>query len=121
MASLNGTPITPPPEDLPDPKCVVARAVYEEAFEEGDAPWDELVLEEAEALEELAAAYLNAHMQFLAAHGFRILPPGAVLRPKSDDEAAAMEVAVKAYRQAKNRKGGLLAGPGLILPKGAKH
>jgi len=64
---------------------------------------------------------IGAHMAWLDARGFRLLPPGAVPRPKSEDEAMAMLKASKDWFDAKKRKGGLVGGVAprkLILPPG---
>lgn len=113
--TINGH--APEPPVLPEPKCAVARWVYEAGIEDGDLAWDELPDDDREALENYALDYLSAHMSWLAKHGFKIIPPGSVLRPKSDEEAAMMTEAVRLYRAAKSRKSGLLAGERkLIIP-----
>lgn len=121
-APLNGHDLSAKPDPIPEPKGVIAREVYALYAEEDDEPYDDLTDAQRDSLEAFAVAYISSHMKFLAQHGFRLLPPGAVLRPKSDEEAGAMEHAVKLYRQAATRKGGLVSAvaPGLILPKGAK-
>lgn len=107
MTALNGHNLSDPPP-IPEPKVVIARQVWDAGLEDGDTPYDELEPDQVEQLENLAADYIGCHMKFLEKHGFRLLPPGAVLRPKSDQEAAAMEAGVRLYREAKGRKGGLL-------------
>lgn len=117
MTPVNGHG-PPPPEPL---SIAIARAVWTANMGEGDAPWDQLTPDEQEYLGAHAEGYIAAHMALLQANGFRILPPGAFPRPKSDEEAAAMLLAVKAYREAKKRKGGLVgsvAPKKLILPPG---
>lgn len=118
MTAINGhspQPIT----ELPEPAPAIARAIYEAGAEEGDVPWDGLAEEEREALTNYARDHIGAHMHLLAERGFRILPPGAVLRPKTDDEAAAMAEGVRLYHEAKKRKPGLVGSvaPKLILPR----
>lgn len=116
MTAVNGHQPTAPP----DPRHHVARAVYAENIEPGDIPFDELDEEEQQALVDLAEVHITSHLAFLTEHGFRLVPVGAALRPKSDDEAAAMLQAVRLYHDAKGRKGGLVgsvAPKKLILPK----
>lgn len=117
-APINGhNPATPPLP--PEPKWGIAERLYEAGFEDGDTPWADLQPEEREALSNLALDYISAHMAWLNEHGFKIIPPGSVLRPKSDEEAAMMAEAIRLYHEAQKRKGGLLAGERkLILPKG---
>lgn len=112
MSTVNGhAPETPP--------LVVARAVYNSDIEDGDLPFDDLSAEEREALVAYADEHIRAFTEHLAAAGFKLLPPGAAPIPKSDEEAAGMLVAVKAYRDGKKRKGGLLLqDKKLIMPPG---
>lgn len=118
-APLNGHNLSDPPP-LPEPAPVIARAVYEHQQDPTDVPWDDLDDEDRQLLTAHAVAHISAHMGWLEKHGFRVLPPGAVLRPKSDDEAAAMDQAVRLYAEAKKRKAGLLMGEKkLILPPGS--
>ncbi len=63
-----------------------------------------------------AHAAVEAHAGWLEVNGFRTIPAGAVAIPQSDEEAAAMVTAVRAYEDRKRRKVQLLATPKLILP-----
>lgn len=120
MTPINGHSLTPEPDRLPEPKSVIARQVWDAGFMDGDLTWDDLDDEQRGALENLASDYIACHMRFLSEHGFRLIPPNTVLRPKSDEEAAMMTEAVRLYRAAKTRKGGLVGStaPKLIIPKG---
>lgn len=121
MTALNGTVLDP---ELPDPRKAVAEAVYTAMMDEGDPPFAELDPEDMADLLDLTANYLNAHLNFLHANGFRMVPPGAIVKPSSEPEALAMVKAAKAFFDAQKRRGGLLAGtvrkPQLILPPGSK-
>jgi hypothetical protein len=101
----------------------VAESVYDAVSEPGDTPWASLGDGERDLLGQHAELYIMAHIISMQTRGLRIIPPGAVARPTSDDEAAAMARAVKLYMDAKNRKGGLVgsvAPKKLILPPGSK-
>ncbi len=121
MTTINGQSLTP---ELPDPRKAVAEAVYTAMMDEGDPPFAELDAEDMTDLLELTENYLNAHLNFLSANGFKIIPPGAISKPTSEPEALAMVKAAKAFFDSQKRKGGLLAGtvrkPQLILPPGSK-
>jgi hypothetical protein len=119
MTPLNGHAIGQP-STLPEPAAVIAERLYGAQADDGDTPWLELEPEEREGFTDTVRLAISLHMGFLNEHGFKIVPPGAVLRPKSDEEAAMMAEAVRLYGEAKKRKGGLLTGERkLILPKGA--
>jgi hypothetical protein len=117
---VNGHPIPTTPPAPPDPREQVARAVYAFNAEDGDATFDDLDPAERQVLIDYAEAHITAHIAALTASGFKLLPPGATLRPKSDDEAAAMLQAVRLWTEANARKVGLVGSvaPKLILPKG---
>jgi len=106
----------------PDPRRPVAEAVYTAMMDEGDPPFAEVEPEDLADILKLTENYLNAHLNFLSANGFRILPPGAVPKPTSEPEAMAMLQAAKAFFDGQKRKGKLMAGavgkPKLILPPG---
>lgn len=107
-----------------DPAEEIARIVQEALRgDTNDIPWADLCEADRQGEVFIAEHYLAAHLQWLAEHGFKVVPPGAVLMPKSDDEAMAMVKAAKAYFDAKKRKGQLVntAAPRkLILPPGSK-
>lgn len=120
-APINGH--APEPEASETPPLAVARAVYTNGVEDGDTAFDELDAEDREALIAYADEHIQAHMAHLAASGFRLLPPGAMLRPHSKDEALAMLQASKDFFDAQKRKPGLVGSVAprkLILPKGSK-
>lgn len=123
MTPINGTPA--PANDAPappDPRHLVAEAVYTAMMDEGDPPFSDLDAEDAADMLVVTENYLTAHLNFLTANGFRIVPAGAVPRPQSEPEAMAMLQAAKGWFDAAKRKGKLLAGatakPKLILPPG---
>lgn len=116
-AALNGKHLAEPP---PDPAPAIAEAVWTANMADGDATFADLEEGEQTNLIDYARHYLAAHVTWLQSRGFRIIPPGAAVIPKTDDEAAAMLLAVKSYRDGKKRKGGLLVqDKKLILPPGA--
>lgn len=118
MTPLNGHN----PAELPEPAPIVAQRFYEAEAAEGDTTWDDLSEGDRDNLVEYVRGVIGQHMLLLAEQGFRILPPGAVLRPKNDQEAGAMREALRLYAEAQKRKGGLVGAvaPKLILPKGGK-
>jgi DNA-binding transcriptional LysR family regulator len=93
-----------------DVALAIVRALTGEFIEE---PLDE---EEMRGATLAAHAAIAAHAQWLENNGFRTVPAGAVAIPQSDEEAAAMMTAVKAYGERKKRKVQLLSTPKLILP-----
>lgn len=106
---------------MEEPAPAVARGIYESQAEDGDRPFDDLGAEERQDLIDYCGIAIGLHAQWLSEKGFRIVPPGDVPRPKTDEEAAAMVQAVKVYQAAKARKGGLVgsvAPKKLILPPG---
>lgn len=117
--AINGRPSISDAGPAPD----VAREVYTEGMEDGDAAWGELADHERQSLIEFAEEYIGRHVAWLAAQGFRLLPPGMTLNPATEAEAMAMLQACKAFFDAQKRKGKLMAsGPAprkLILPPGA--
>jgi hypothetical protein len=118
VTPLNGHNLSDPPP-IPEPAPVIAERLFDHDAVEGEA-WADQDAEAREAITSTVRDVISLHMAFLAEHGFKLLPPGAVLRPKSDEEAAMMAEAVRLYGEAKKRKGGLLAGERkLILPPGS--
>jgi hypothetical protein len=112
MTAING-------HGAPDPARDVAQFVYAAGFEDGDTPWAELSEDERDALIGFAHDHLQAHLRWLVASGFKVIPPGHVPNPTSDDEAMAMVKVAKHYFDAKKRKGHLVASgprPKLIVP-----
>lgn len=116
--ALNGTHINAPP----DPRTHIAEAVYNAMADEGDPPFSELEGEDLADLLTITENYLTAHLNFLSANGFRVVPPGATPVPKTEAEAMGMVQAAKAFFDSQKRRGKLMAGgvkPKLILPRGA--
>jgi len=102
-----------------DPARDVAQNRYAADFADGDTPWADLSDDEREALTSLASDYLEAHLRWLVASGFKVVPPGSIANPANDDEAMAMVKAAKAYFDGKKRKGRLVSSgprPKLIVP-----
>lgn len=117
-APLNGH--TPP---APDPVADVAQAVTAALRAEApDSPaWADLTDEDQAAELYLAQHYLAAHSAWLKANGFRIVPPGSVLRPATEQEAMMMVQGAKAFLDGQKRKGKLMDGAvsrKVIVPKG---
>lgn len=116
MTALNGHPAleaTP----APNPAVEVARAVCDALWEDGDTIWDHLSDEDRLNTYYLAEHYIAAHLAFLGARGWKVIPPGGIPFPTSDPEAMAMVRAAKTFIDAHKRKGSLLATPkNLILP-----
>lgn len=118
MTALNGQVLGSPPEP-PNPKLDVARAVFSTLADEGET-WDALTEDDQAEFLNIADHYLSAHSAWLISHGFRVIPPGAAMRPKTEAEAMGMLQAAKDFLTAAKRKPGLLTtGPRLIVPKGA--
>lgn len=116
MTALNGHPALEAPPAL-NPAGEVARAVYDALWEDGDETFEQLSESDRTDLVYLAEHYIAAHLAFLGAHGWKVIPPGSVPVPKSEPEAMAMVRAAKAFLDAHKRKGSLLATPKkLILP-----
>lgn len=109
-APLNGHPVAAP---VLDPKSDVAGLVFAALAEDGETFAALPPLEQDEFLN-IAEHYIAAHMAWLGANGFRVLPPNATIRPTSEAEAMAMLQAAKDFFDAAKRKGGLL---GSVVPK----
>lgn len=117
---LNGHSLAAAP--VPDLGVVIAQRFYEAQAEDGDVAWADLSEHDRADMIDYVRAVIGQHMHWLNENGFRLLPPGAVLRPKNDNEAGAMQEALRLYGEAKKRKGGLIGSvaPKLILPPGSK-
>jgi hypothetical protein len=102
----------------------VAVAMFAELHEAGEE--DFAALPEAEQADflGLAVVAMKAHADWLTENGFRIAPPGTALMPKTEQEAAAMLLAVQQFRLAMDRnvsrKTVLVGVPKLIVPPGVK-
>lgn len=115
-APLNGTPAAAP---RLDPKGDIAQAVYLLNWEPGDTPWEGLEDDLRADLVTYAEQHVSEHVKWLAARGFRIVAPNAVLRPQSEQEALAMVQAAKDFFDAQRRKGKLMAAPKKLIIPGA--
>lgn len=127
MTAINGNSAIGAPQP-PDPRSIIAAAVYTLMMDEGDAPFSELDDEDRADLISLAEQYISAHVAFLTQQGFRLLPPGVTPIPTCAEEALAMVQAAKRFtdsaRNGKGRKSALVGSvvpKGLILPPGMKH
>lgn len=104
----------------PDPAEDIAKVVQEALRDGSDDPaWPDLTDEQRQDEVYLAQHYLLAHINWLGQRGFKVIPPGAVPVPKTDDEAMALVQTAKAYFDGKKRKGQLVntvAPRKLILP-----
>lgn len=118
MTPINGTNLGAGASQ--DPAEAVAEMVYMQSFEEGDEAWADLAEDDRENLVELARLHVAAHLTWITAQGIRMVPPGAMLRPKSEAEAMAMLQASKDFFDGQKRKGKLMGeGPAkrkLIIP-----
>lgn len=125
----------PPPEagtapDLTPIYRATAVAILKATGERANEPWCDLDNKEwLDAPPDLQTALLQAGkaaaatiLKALSAGGYKIVPPGAVQRPRSDEEAAAMMTSVRQYAMEKKRKHSLVGGAsGLILPPGLRR
>lgn len=102
----------PEPEN---PYYVVGKVLYDAMKGEDDAEFDDLPLAEQANFKNLAEHAVSAHGEWMAEAGFRIAPPGTMLRPKSEGDAKAMIMAGKDFL-AKNSKRALIGSPKLIIP-----
>ena len=100
-----------------DPQALV-EAVAAIAFDEEGAGLDGYSADERESILEITRNVISAFTKAATERGVRFMPPGCVARPASDEEAAMMQAAVKAYAEAKRRKPGLIGSvsPALVLP-----
>jgi hypothetical protein len=82
--------------------------------------FDSLPDDDRYALMEMARVGMAAHVDWLTDNGFRIAPPGTMLRPKTKDDAQAMIMAAREFlakgQGRTSSKPKLITGPALILP-----
>lgn len=102
----------PEPEN---PYYVVGKALYEAMSDDDADRFDDLPLGEQQNFKALAEHAMTAHNDWMAENGFRVAPPGTMLRPKSEGDAKAMILAAKEFL-ATNSKQSLLGRPKLIIP-----
>ncbi len=97
----------------------VAKAVYE-SLNDTDEAWSDMSDEEKAPFVNIALAASAAYQELLEDLGVRIVPPGMMVRPKSDIEAAAMIKAAKEWLDQPEhtlaRRKQLVKAPALILP-----
>ena len=95
---------------------VIARALTAASGDDYDA----LSVEDQGIMSDAAIVAAQAHLAWLEAAGFRLIPPGMTLRPQSENEAREMAIQVRKYldqpEHARNRRRGLIEKPKLILP-----
>lgn len=92
---------------------VVAEAIFRSC---SDEDWADADVGEREQFLLSAHAAIRAHADFLTKCGFRVLPAGAVMVPTCKEEATAMVMAVKKFRDGEG-----LIKPKLIMPPSAMH
>ena len=96
---------------------VVARALTAAT---GDDSYDDLDEADKGLMLQSAMVAIEAHTAWLEAAGFRLVPPGMTIKPKTDAEAQEMARQVKAFidqpEHARNRRKGLLEKPRLMMP-----
>ena len=100
----------------------VAQTIYDAMRSDDDETWEELDDDAKGNILNLALIAGRAHDELLQDMGFRIAPPGTMLRPKSDNDARAMIKAGQDFlaqpEHARLRRKTLLTKPTLILPRG---
>jgi hypothetical protein len=115
------------PEEFGEAERAVAVAMYVASGDGTDsvATLDLLSEDDRFALLEMARVAMTTHLDWMQANGFRIAPPGTMLRPKTQDDAKAMILAGQEFLAAgkgrSSSKSKLVGSPGLILPRGTQH
>ena len=102
----------------------VAIAIHGALSDGDEGSWPELSEDEQENLDALADHAIRAHIAWLTEAGFRIAPPGTMLRPKTEADAKAMLMAAQQFLQehrTRGSKGKLIGSPALIIPKSKPH
>lgn len=100
----------------------VGEALHQALAEEGEPVFADLEPDERAGIVSMAEVAMQAHLEWLDENGFRIAPPGTMLRPKTENDARAMILAGQQFlaegkgRSSSKRK--LITGPGLIVPPG---
>jgi hypothetical protein len=78
--------------------------------------WDGFTDEERDGLVEITRLGIQAFTAALGEHGIKLLPPGTMPRPSSDEEAKLMIAAGQQFLAVQKRKPGLIGSAGLIVP-----
>jgi hypothetical protein len=110
--------------NAPDAARTVAIAMFTATGDETDAEtaFEALEPEDREQMLAIANVAMSAHMDWLIDNGFRLAPPGTMLRPKTKDDAHAMILAGKEFidkgQGRPSSKSKLIGSPKLILPNG---
>lgn len=101
----------------------IAMFIHTGDGEDTRATFDALPDEERFQMMEVARVAMAAHVDWLTDNGFRIAPPGTMLRPKTKDDAQAMIMAAREFlakgQGRTSSKPKLIGSPRLILPPGA--
>lgn len=98
----------------------VAQQAFDAIADEGET-WAGLPDDERGGVLALVEATIHAFTASLKEHGVKLLPPGVVATPKTEDEAAAMAVAIRQFKAAQKRRGGLItSSAGLVVPTHVK-
>lgn len=109
-------------DNTPDPTRTVAIAMFIESGDGTDTAetFDALKDDDRIAMLAMASTAMQAHLDWLTDNGFRIAPPGTMLRPKTKDDATAMILAGREFLEAgkgrSSSKSKLIGSPRLILP-----
>ena len=108
-------PKSMPADSQKEAREVVAQTVYEAASNDADPAWSTLLKADRDAYMTVADHAMQAHMDWLIEAGFRIAPPGTMLRPKCESDARAMILAANDFLSTRSKKA-LLTSPKLIVP-----
>lgn len=107
-----------------DPEALVSEVSFSIFAESGENETAEtfaaLDAETREQIDDISRAAIQTFTAAIKRMGVRLLPPGAVAVPKSEQEAAAMAGMAREFFEAQTRKPKLVGcvSPGLVLPKG---
>jgi hypothetical protein len=104
-----------------DPETLVtevALAMFaaEDTPEASAAVWEAYSADEQAGMLDMARTAIRAFSQGIARHGLKLLPPNAMPRPTTAQEAGLMMGAAKQFFEGQQRKTKLVGTPGLILP-----
>jgi hypothetical protein len=82
----------------------VVLAAAKTIFDGSDEEWDEMDQETRDQFMSAALRAIMIHDDWLAAQGFKVIPPGAVQSPTTGAEAVTMLRAAKAFLEAPANK-----------------